>query len=433
MFDTLTDSFFLRFLMAAFSVAIALGVFFGAVQYLRRTRPGTFLGNARPRQARLQVLDQVAVDARRRLVLIRRDNVEHLLLIGGPQDLVIEQDMGKLALPAPAPASAMREADFADAAEEDIWHDAGPDNLDYPEEVDDDFFEEERPVLEKPKKAGLLGRLRMGKLAIRRPSADEDDQPFEPEHNEPRISARFAEWEEDDDDLSGASPGPAGKVQIPMQTVRDRELAEIEDESVRLRGEPPTGTIRPLSGKFTDRAVTMPSAPPPEPQLTPEEAAIARELEAARRRAQIPAPNAALRDGMATSQAQANMPRDPVQTGQAARPLPHAAAPEPSVPFAPQQIGPSDFDRVLEREMQEKLEAARRPVPQATPVIQVARVLQEQQPQAVVQPQQARPVTQQPRRDMPLQRVAVQQLGSAAMQSGIAQIFGEEAANQQRQ
>jgi hypothetical protein len=44
----------------------------------------------RGRQQRLAVLDSANVDARRRLVLIRRDNVEHLILIGGPTDVVIE-------------------------------------------------------------------------------------------------------------------------------------------------------------------------------------------------------------------------------------------------------------------------------------------------------------------------------------------------------
>jgi hypothetical protein len=36
------------------------------------------------------VLDAAAVDARRRLVLIRRDDVEHLIMIGGPTDIVVE-------------------------------------------------------------------------------------------------------------------------------------------------------------------------------------------------------------------------------------------------------------------------------------------------------------------------------------------------------
>jgi hypothetical protein len=39
------------------------------------------------------VIDAAAIDARRRLVLIRRDNVEHLLIIGGPTDVVVEQNI----------------------------------------------------------------------------------------------------------------------------------------------------------------------------------------------------------------------------------------------------------------------------------------------------------------------------------------------------
>jgi len=36
------------------------------------------------------VIEQASVDARRRLVLIRRDGVEHLIMTGGPVDVVIE-------------------------------------------------------------------------------------------------------------------------------------------------------------------------------------------------------------------------------------------------------------------------------------------------------------------------------------------------------
>ncbi len=42
------------------------------------------------RNGRLGIQDYCAVDKSRRLVIVRRDNVEHLLLIGGPQDLVVE-------------------------------------------------------------------------------------------------------------------------------------------------------------------------------------------------------------------------------------------------------------------------------------------------------------------------------------------------------
>ena len=42
---------------------------------------------------RVAVIDAAAVDRRRSVVLIRRDNVEHLLMIGGPTDVLIEPNI----------------------------------------------------------------------------------------------------------------------------------------------------------------------------------------------------------------------------------------------------------------------------------------------------------------------------------------------------
>ncbi len=53
------------------------------------------VGNNKTRQARLAVMDAASVDAKRRLVLIRRDDVEHLIMIGGPSDIVIEQNINR--------------------------------------------------------------------------------------------------------------------------------------------------------------------------------------------------------------------------------------------------------------------------------------------------------------------------------------------------
>jgi len=47
----------------------------------------------RSRMPRLAVIDAAAVDGRRRLVLVRRDNIEHLLMIGGPTDIVVESNI----------------------------------------------------------------------------------------------------------------------------------------------------------------------------------------------------------------------------------------------------------------------------------------------------------------------------------------------------
>ena len=44
----------------------------------------------RPRDRRLGVVETASVDARRKLILVRRDDVEHLIITGGPVDMVIE-------------------------------------------------------------------------------------------------------------------------------------------------------------------------------------------------------------------------------------------------------------------------------------------------------------------------------------------------------
>lgn len=62
----------------------------------------------RGRNRRLSVVDTMSIDQKRQMVLIRRDNVEHLLLIGGAADLVVETDITPVAQPQPAPAKRSR-------------------------------------------------------------------------------------------------------------------------------------------------------------------------------------------------------------------------------------------------------------------------------------------------------------------------------------
>jgi hypothetical protein len=42
------------------------------------------------RERRLEVVETAPIDAHRKLVLLRRDNVEYLMVTGGPVDVVIE-------------------------------------------------------------------------------------------------------------------------------------------------------------------------------------------------------------------------------------------------------------------------------------------------------------------------------------------------------
>ncbi len=73
---------------------IVLGLIGIAAFLMRRFSAGPLsMSGPRGRQPRLAVIDAANVDGRRRLVLIRRDNTEHLLMIGGPTDIVVEPNI----------------------------------------------------------------------------------------------------------------------------------------------------------------------------------------------------------------------------------------------------------------------------------------------------------------------------------------------------
>ncbi|KQZ54864.1 hypothetical protein ASD54_06070 [Rhizobium sp. Root149] len=95
MVDEFMTAYGSRLVIAVLGVGIGLLLLIGILYLIRRrSGPSPFLRGGKNRQPRLQVLDAAAVDARRRIVLIRRDNVEHLVMIGGPTDVVIESGIG---------------------------------------------------------------------------------------------------------------------------------------------------------------------------------------------------------------------------------------------------------------------------------------------------------------------------------------------------
>ena len=81
----------LTFLFAFIAVLALIGVAAWLVRRYANNRLGA--NTQRGRMPRLAVIDAAAVDGRRRLVLVRRDNVEHLLMIGGPSDIVVEPNI----------------------------------------------------------------------------------------------------------------------------------------------------------------------------------------------------------------------------------------------------------------------------------------------------------------------------------------------------
>lgn len=83
----------------AFAIILALVALFGLV--LRKLTGARLMlsgqDRGRSRQPRLGVVDIYDLDRQRQLVLLRRDNVEHLLLIGGLNDVVIETNIVRVA------------------------------------------------------------------------------------------------------------------------------------------------------------------------------------------------------------------------------------------------------------------------------------------------------------------------------------------------
>lgn len=78
--------------VAAFAVICVLLAVFAWV--LRKVTGVTRVeGNGRGRQPRLGIVDTFPIDRQRQLVIIRRDSVEHLLLVGGTSDILIESNI----------------------------------------------------------------------------------------------------------------------------------------------------------------------------------------------------------------------------------------------------------------------------------------------------------------------------------------------------
>jgi flagellar protein FliO/FliZ len=231
----------------AFAVVLAL---IGLTAWLvRRFGSARLGGGARGRQPRLAVIDAATVDGRRRLVLIRRDNVEHLLMIGGPTDLVVEPNI-------------VRAAAARDTAREPARGNGPPE-----------------PV-------------------VRHPAAAENSWPLQPV-NEPapipppmpaprsyRASATEEPWLAPE---PGARPRPADSL-TGMAAELSARLAPPEIPAPAAHREPP----RPS-------AVVPPAEPPAPPQTDHNLAEMAQQLEAALRRTPMPESRPPVTDPLAAA------------------------------------------------------------------------------------------------------------------------------------
>ena len=75
-------------------ITLALAFLLIVIVWIFKKMTGTAARRAmRSRVPRLSITDSTTVDEKRYLVMVRRDNVEHLLLIGGANDLVVESNI----------------------------------------------------------------------------------------------------------------------------------------------------------------------------------------------------------------------------------------------------------------------------------------------------------------------------------------------------
>ena len=246
----------LTFFLAFVAVLVLIGGVAWGVRRYATNRLGT--NTNRGRMPRLAVIDAAAVDGRRRLVLVRRDNVEHLLMIGGPSDIVVEPNIVRAmpgreqmaARPAVAGEQPPRIAPLPDAN----WSDDGA-------------FDHAEPQMPEPPPR-----------PVRPAFADEVRRPAPPPIAERR-----------NDPLAGFAPEPMASRPEPRPDAIPPRLTRTERSEPMMprpqrASEPPKA---PPPVRAPERAAAPPPPPPaPPPQSNADQnlAEMAQRLEAALRR-----------------------------------------------------------------------------------------------------------------------------------------------------
>jgi len=275
-----------RFFLAFLIVLGSIGAFAWAVRRFGSGRLGG--ASSRGRQPRLGVIDYASVDARRRLILVRRDNVEHLLMIGGPTDVVVEANIVRA-------VAAPREVALA------------------------------RPAAVEP-----LPR------AIPLPDNGNGSWPLQPDVVTPPPARPAPKIEPASDEAPAWPLQPQADTPSPARPQRDTLAALADELSARPTPPPPQPSrVRtpaparaPLEARAEPRPEPRAPAVQPAPAPTPAETAAADQslAEMAHRL------EAALRKPNAPSEARAPAPQprqEPRQEPRQAQPAEQAAAPEP--------------------------------------------------------------------------------------------------------
>jgi flagellar protein FliO/FliZ len=271
----------LTFVFAFVAVLALIGVAAWLVRRFAGNRLGT--NTNRGRMPRLAVIDAAAVDGRRRLVLVRRDNIEHLLMIGGPTDIVVEPNIvrampGRDQIPQ-RPAAGEGPPRIAPLPDPGGWTDS--------DATRSDVFDHPEPQMPEPPPRPA------------RPSfADEVRRPA------PALSERRSDRGDRgdrSDPLAGFTPEPLGS---PLGGPLGSPLGGRPESRPELRGEPMPSRVTSRNEPVLPRpprpseapkapplraAAERPAAPPPPPPpatsaVDQNLAEMAQRLEAALRR-----------------------------------------------------------------------------------------------------------------------------------------------------
>jgi flagellar protein FliO/FliZ len=205
--------FFLAFL-------IVLGLIGAAAWAVRRFGSGGLGSSVRGRQPRLGVIEYATVDARRRLLLVRRDNVEHLMMIGGPTDVVVEANIVR-AIPASREPATPRAPAAAEALSRAMLPE--PPNDSWPLQP-----EPPAPPPMPPRRAPRIDPLPEERITT---PSQSDPLPAPPPRAQREVLTALA------DDLAAHAPPPVAPPLAPMPP-RSRPPSPARSQPAEPRSEP---------------------------------------------------------------------------------------------------------------------------------------------------------------------------------------------------
>jgi len=224
-----SDNLWLTVLLSLGIVVVLIVAGVWALKFLTNLSATTGRGRTR----RLHIVESTTLDQKRRLILIRRDNIEHLIMTGGAQDMVIEDG---IAVPPPTVRRPARPTRTSET-------------------------ERSEPAKAPPKsQPPLHRRLSLGNRRRAAPQPP-SDQPVDLEIKDNPAPVEKTSTENKAKRGNGAEPAKTDDNRSPLDRLRElgRPMGERKSSSLRH-----TGLLRPVS-----RMETSP-LPEPAPAIEPQ-------------------------------------------------------------------------------------------------------------------------------------------------------------------